>query len=49
MKKPAEAGHLTDISIKSWLRGPAADAPIDSRRWSYLSNSEIDNQLILLA
>jgi hypothetical protein len=21
MKKPAEAGHLTDIAIKTWLRG----------------------------
>jgi hypothetical protein len=21
MKKPAEAGHLTDITIKVWLRG----------------------------
>jgi hypothetical protein len=21
MKKPAKAGHLTDIAIKAWLRG----------------------------
>jgi hypothetical protein len=47
MKKPAEAGHLTDIAIKVWLRGHATPDSCDWLRGPFHDwQREVENAAI---